>query len=79
MKKPKNKNGLNNLTGLTPDDSNTIISLSEDMILRTNADVIKAASGVICEIIFGRTVIVSIKNVDKSAPLIIISSNSFKT
>ena len=78
-KPPKNKNGLNNLVGFIPDDSKTIISLSEDIAFRTNADVIKAAKGVIWEIIFGKTVIESIKKVDKSAPLITISSRSFRT
>ena len=47
MELPKNKNGLNNLVGFIPDDSKTIISLSEDIAFRTNADVIKAAKGVI--------------------------------
>ena len=38
----------------------------------------KAAKGVIWDIIFGKTVTESIKKVDKSAPLITISSSSFK-
>ena len=42
-------------------------------------DSIKAAIGVIWDIIFGNTVTDKMKKVDKSAPLITISSNSFKT
>ena len=76
---PKNKNGLNNLFGFIPDDSKIKVSLSVDIVFKTNAEVIKAAIGVIWDIIFGNTVTDKMKKVDKSAPLITISSNNFKT
>ena len=76
---PKNKNGLNNLFGFIQDDSKIKVSLSVDIVFKTNAEVIKAAIGVIWDIIFGNTVTDKMKKVDKSAPLITISSNSFKT
>ena len=76
---PKNKNGLNNLFGFIPEDNKIKVSLSEDIMLKTNAEVIKAAMGVIWDIMFGNTVIDKMKKVDKSAPLITISSNNFKT
>lgn len=76
---PKIKKGLKNLNGFMPEVNKTTISLSDDKVWRVKDEATKTARGIICDIIFGRTVRVNIKKDFKSAPRITISSNILRT
>ena len=75
----KIKNGLKSLNGFIPDVSKTTISLSDDRVWRAKDEAAKTPRGIICDIIFGRTVRVNIKKDFKSAPRITISSSILRT